>query len=85
MKSKGNVYQALDVRNGQLEFFSSSKGALELFTNRYPKANVSIISSKLWQKICDRFDFSKFDIDNFQFDLMDEQAETAENMYLDGV
>ncbi|GBG94617.1 hypothetical protein LFYK43_10760 [Ligilactobacillus salitolerans] len=79
------LYQALDVRNGQLEFFSSRKGAIELFINRYPNAKVSVISSKLWQKICDRFGFSEFDIDNFQFDLMDEQAEAAEDLFLDGI
>lgn len=79
------LYQALDIRNKQLEFFSSNKGPVEAFTNRYPNANVSVISSKSWQKICDRFGFSEFDIDNFQFNLMDEQAEAAEDLFLDGI
>ncbi|GBG94946.1 hypothetical protein LFYK43_14050 [Ligilactobacillus salitolerans] len=79
------LYQALDVQNGQLEFFSSGKGLIDEFIRRYPKAKISMISSKLWHEICDRFEFSDFNIDDFQFYLMDEQAETAENMYLDGI
>lgn len=79
------LYQALDAQNGQLEFFSSSKGLIDEFIRRYPNAKVSVINSELWHKLCDRFDFSNFEIDNFQFYLMDEQAEMAEDMYLDGI
>lgn len=85
MKSKGNVYQALDVRNGELEFFSSDKGLLELFINRCPNAKVTVLRSKLWRKLCDDFEFNNGYIDDFQYYLMDEQASVAENAYLDGI